>query len=1643
MADGFRIPIELDFSRSIRNVQDFRSQIRQALNIPASGIPAGTTPRQLTGQLGTAAGQLQAGVLASPVIGPADKQRLLRLIERETQAQARLLGGQMFGDDTAVRAPSTREIERSRGPALRRIEAAMAKEAVASERAAAAAEQAARQRQASLRGNQTTAGLGLLVPQGVPTAAELKRMQEALNAQVALQRTGAGSVFDGLGRRAGIGRQFGLRVGLAEERDDVFAGEESLALRTQLTMERRLREMAERSAIDQAIINNERQLLEESAKLRLVLRERQIAERAAVRSALATPEGRRLLAQEADDQIARERERSGRQILVAGRTTDDDRDTIARGRAAARTRNVQIEAVTLGETSASQAYIAATAQATVARRQQKLAIERSASQIQLQNLAPEERGTFLQRLQSGISGRRGVQRSPAEFQSGTQFFQSRFLTTAGFAASGALLYGGIAAVRELITEATELQQQMAILEAQYENAGAVGVDSFSQVREEIFRISRETGVMANEVADVTRQLAGAFADPSSGTPDFGRGLREAQTAFELAQVTKLPFQEITDSLTAAALAFPEDDFRSIADTIIGLEQQFGVLSPDIIKFTADLAPLGAALGFTNEQLSALGAIAQQSSGRSGGVLAEQFGRILPELTSNAAGLIALFQQNTGTRGLVSQLGEELAQNDVPAVLRTLVEGYQQFSDAQRNSLASLLGGRREAASLFAVLERGDQVLRALDANADLSFTGSLDERFDNFRQTVTFAFQELQRSVEEFGLALFEAGIADALVNIATSGRIVADVARELLEVFVSLDDATDGWLTRLLGIGVAMYGASRAMRFLGRLSQDVTKAMALGRGAAAAGAAGQIPGQLALFGASRAAPAAAAGGGLFSGSRFGAVRGVGGVVGANAGLLAGAATILAVQLRDNLQEDLGSAYAQLKETALQSLREGADADEIIRIAREFDDGINAGGRAALFISGEGLPSDAVTDAAQAFLAPLFADQLNALAEAINEGFSNVTLPSDSDIVLPPGYEFEDHGGTGSNVYTRGEEYDPARIRDLVRRLLEDPENNNTFDEVKSILDAAGADPEIQAMFTRLDEGFRASVREAMLASEAVERLGDVDRVQSLEEMRAAVEAGEGSLNDLQGALEQQLADLQLLLRTFESQGAGEEQIIQILNQISGIRSELAGVAEQARFGIVDQLRKISGNAGIDSPELNIRIAEFRLNLSEDPQDRYESALQIQQALREQFEARLGDAADAAERSRIIAEGFQQPPEVTRALAEGFVQDQSVQPYLERLAATLNLSLQTLSDQIVRAVSEGRSLSEAVMQFRRGLAERAARFQRLVAELDAQNKTNPLLNASVRAREHAEQVANSTNSKNEEVNEALEQLDLLDDILSGAFESTVTPDVDAGSDKDAADDLARRIADARLAVARARAGSDPVRLAQLAIEAGRVAQIYAEDKADELNALAQVIEGETQLRAALRDVQQSGLELAAAMYGAVGEDVNAARVQLNIARNNLSALRAERAGQAEINRAIQQVVAQEANLRQAVFQDSLGDIDYLLDLEKITIQQAIRMLEALMQIPGNTEEMVRDLERRIRSLRDELGRDFQFNLPSDIAPTFYEARRFNQTAGAYQDNRVISLQFNANNVVEAQAIFDQLVDELSRPTRFATVPRRF
>lgn len=376
----------------------------------------------------------------------------------------------------------------------------------------------------------------------------------------------------------------------------------------------------------------------------------------------------------------------------------------------------------------------------------------------------------------------------------TEFFGGGALSSLRYGLPSMLLFGAGAGISNTIREAEELQYNLARLEGQFKSTFA-GQD-FGPIRQEILDVAKDTGLAADEIANLQIQLTGAFGKNINIGSLSGEDLVKEQvaSAARLAQTVGLPLAEITDGLTAASLAFGVS-FEQIGDVALAIEQESGVLARETISFIGDIAPVAKEAGYSLEEFAAIAAVAQQRSGRSGTALAESFGRVIPAITEQKDKLLELasIDPTLATNDFI----DAIRSSDPREILDSIGKSYNTLNKEAQQTVVTLLGGRREAQALIPALANQDLTERY--QNIAENSGGTLEERFLKVRDTLTNSIQRITEAVRQLGVELLDAGLAEVFDSAITAAGALLAVLNPFVKVIGSINEALSNMPVNIL----------------------------------------------------------------------------------------------------------------------------------------------------------------------------------------------------------------------------------------------------------------------------------------------------------------------------------------------------------------------------------------------------------------------------------------------------------------------------------------------------------------------------------------------------------------------------------------------------------------------------------------------------------------------------------------------------------------------------------------------------------------------------------------------------------------------------------------------------------------------------
>lgn len=249
-------------------------------------------------------------------------------------------------------------------------------------------------------------------------------------------------------------------------------------------------------------------------------------------------------------------------------------------------------------------------------------------------------------------------------------------------------------------------------------------------------------------------------------------------------------------------------------------------------------------------------------------------------------------------------------------------------------------------------------------------------------------------------------------------------------------------------------------------------------------------------------------------------------------------------------------------------------------------------------------------------------------------------------------------------------------------------------------------------------------------------------------------------------------------------------------------------------------------------------------------------------------------------------------------------------------------------------------------------------------------------------------------------------------------------------------DAANEIENARADYLAALAGNDQLGAAKIGLSNADRAVSQAKGEAARYQAMAAQVEAKRSLDEAMMVLFEAQMDLASALLESNGDTVGVARNAVRVADERLRRARQAGAGQIELETLKAALTRSQTALTTEARSDRLGDLDYLYEFDRITASRYIELLRAeLRKIPESNKNARREIERKIKALREEMSSDLQFNLPGELKlPTLYEVRRADQAGqmgGSYQDNRIVTV--NVNQANDPAAVVNAVTDALGRP----------
>lgn len=651
-------------------------------------------------------------------------------------------------------------------------------------------------------------------------------------------------------------------------------------------------------------------------------------------------------------------------------------------------------------------------------------------------------------------------------------------------------------------------------------------------------------------------------------------------------------------------------------------------------------------------------------------------------------------------------------------------------------------------------------------------------------------------------------------------------------------------------------------------------------------------------------------------------------------------------------------------------------------------------------------------------------------------------------------------------------------------------------DEIRQIIDKAAAGGELNTQEQQIydyilmlsEKGFQGVQAIVDLFNGTQEEQNFGTATQTLEAVTARYEAGDASRGEYMAALARAASGARELI---DAGAATDEQMVTSLEAIEKFRQEVSQ-ALLSSIELANQYRAI--RTGNEDParlasQLLTAIGSGDLNA----EDTKTAVDQYFAAQRELLQLRIDAADSVAEANRIARRGIANSP-VARAAAIGaqLELDPQFQAFFENLGDGAALGLggleqfsEDVSDLMIAwgigakeaaliAINGAIDLAQAGLEAAAASGAGTAGFEVAVRALqELKRSRRALLNGdldSVSPEDPDRTRAEVQDAEEEAASRALDAMDSRFALMESLTEDPVAlAEIAVRRAREAL-----RLADTPTEIRNAQAElnnaqtalrhsiedvydsqfellesttEDPVKLARYALQRAQEELRRAQATGDQAainRALAAINEANRGVRSALQEAFDAQTSLLIAIADAAGNTVRSARLALQQAQRDLRRLRDQDAGTAAIRNARAQVVASQAGVRDALLARRQDHYQFLYDMGRITTGQLVSYLQSLLSIPDLTRQQIQDIQLQIRNLRQELGQDFQFNLPTELAlPTLFEVRRADQSGGRnFTDNRQVTINVEVGSNVDLAALESVLAANVGANVN-GTIPRRY
>jgi hypothetical protein len=415
-----------------------------------------------------------------------------------------------------------------------------------------------------------------------------------------------------------------------------------------------------------------------------------------------------------------------------------------------------------------------------------------------------KRPTGFQRFYSATRGGEGGELGAFSAPTLGQFAGRHATNLLGYAVPGIVIGGLFEGLREAVTQATDLQRDIAEISAEFQALGQT--NQLGGYVSSIESISSSTGVAVSEVAALALEMKGVFGSTTQATIAL-TSLAQGSVALNE------NINTLEESLTAISQAFTPLEkaggsaFTTIQNQALHFQDVFGTPAAQTTTGAGIIGPIANSLGLSQQFTQGIVALASRQTGLSGQDVGEALLKVLPGVSQNSLQLIS---QLTPYGKVAEPYVNAVEKGNYGKATTSLLELIPKLSLSEQGNLIQTLGGNPQSRGVLLSLGTALTPKNVGLINSAVP-SDRLSQEFQKQSATLLQAVKRFGTDIANVGVQILDSGVGSALEHTVSGLGDFVNILREL-------NNETDGLIGTFTEVAVGFVAVKAAIGSLGTI---------------------------------------------------------------------------------------------------------------------------------------------------------------------------------------------------------------------------------------------------------------------------------------------------------------------------------------------------------------------------------------------------------------------------------------------------------------------------------------------------------------------------------------------------------------------------------------------------------------------------------------------------------------------------------------------------------------------------------------------------------------------------------------------------------------------------------------------------------